>query len=86
MEYRYVRVKVFGASRTDLQTETTLSEEDIRSAYEEQPVYIDQDATSMTVTFDDAGPSFRTSRNARRTGPGGPDASRAAAAPGSPAW
>ncbi|MFE3263631.1 hypothetical protein [Streptomyces sp. NPDC059215] len=56
MEYRYVRVTVFGASRTDLQTETTLSEEDIRSAYEEQPVYIDQDATSMTVAFDDAGP------------------------------
>ncbi|MEU7341924.1 hypothetical protein [Streptomyces sp. NPDC007074] len=56
MEYWYVRVKVFGASRIDLQTETALSEEDVRSAYEEQPVYIDQDATSVTVTFDDAGP------------------------------
>ncbi|MFF2385670.1 hypothetical protein [Streptomyces sp. NPDC058108] len=56
MEYRYVRVKVFGASRADLRTEAALSEEDVRSAYEEQPVYIDQDATSMTVTFDDAGP------------------------------
>ncbi|MET9127764.1 hypothetical protein [Streptomyces sp. NPDC004528] len=56
MEYRYVRVKVFGASRTDLRPETTLSEEGVRSAYEEQPVYIDQDATSITVTFDDAGP------------------------------
>ncbi|MEU1500552.1 hypothetical protein [Streptomyces sp. NPDC005732] len=56
MEYRYVRVKVFGASHADLRTETALSEEDVRGAYTEQPVYIDQDPTTMTVTFDDAGP------------------------------
>lgn len=56
MEYRYVRVKVFGVSRADLRTENVLSEEDIRDSYGEQPVYIDQDDTSMTVTFDDAGP------------------------------
>ncbi|MFE3269324.1 hypothetical protein [Streptomyces sp. NPDC059215] len=56
VEYRYVRVTVFGASRAEPRTETALSEEDVRSAYEEQPVYIDQDATSVTVTFDDAGP------------------------------
>ncbi|MGV9703882.1 hypothetical protein [Streptomyces sp. NPDC003483] len=56
MEYRYVRVTVFGASSADLRTETALSEEDVRSAYEEQPVYIEQGTASMTVTFDDAGP------------------------------
>ncbi|MGW0730854.1 hypothetical protein [Streptomyces mirabilis] len=58
MEYRYVRVNVFGVSRADLRTENVLAEEDIRGAYGEQPVYINQDATSMTVSFDDAGPVF----------------------------
>ncbi|MCX4581171.1 hypothetical protein OHB41_50385 [Streptomyces sp. NBC_01571] len=56
MEYRYVRVQVFGASHADLRTETALSEEHVRGAYEEQPVYINQDPTSITVRFDDAGP------------------------------
>lgn len=58
MEYGYVRVSVFGVDRADLRTAVPLTEEDIRSAYAEQPVNIDQDATSMTVTFDDAGPVF----------------------------
>ncbi|WP_331752655.1 hypothetical protein OG440_40535 (plasmid) [Streptomyces sp. NBC_00637] len=56
MEYLYVRVSVFGVSRADLRTENPLTEEDIRSAYAEQPVYIDKDPKSVTVTFDDAGP------------------------------
>ena len=56
MEYRYVRVKVFGVSRADLRAENVLSEEDIRDAYGEQPVSIEQGATSITVSFDDAGP------------------------------
>ncbi|MDX3695050.1 hypothetical protein [Streptomyces europaeiscabiei] len=56
MEYPYVRVSVFGVSRADLRTEHPLTEEDICSAYGEQPVYITKDAGSVTVTFDDAGP------------------------------
>jgi hypothetical protein len=58
MEYPYVRVSVFGVSRADLRTENPLTEEDIRSAYGEQPVYIDKDSGSVTVAFDDAGPVF----------------------------
>jgi hypothetical protein len=56
MEYPYVRVSVFDVSRADLRTENPLTEEDIRSAYGEQPVYITKDPGSVTVTFDDAGP------------------------------
>ncbi|MFG2425109.1 hypothetical protein ACGFWD_39625 [Streptomyces sp. NPDC048448] len=58
MEHRYVRVKVFGVGHADLRTEKVLSEEDIRDAYGEQPVSINQDPTSITVSFDDAGPIF----------------------------
>ena len=57
MAYLYVRVSgVFGVRQADQQTANPLSEKDIRSAYAEQPVYIDSDDTSVTVTFDDAGP------------------------------
>lgn len=57
MKYPYVRVSVFGVARVDLRTATPLAEKDIRDAYGEQPAYITQDATSLTVTFDDAGPT-----------------------------
>ncbi|MFB7443050.1 hypothetical protein ACFC01_32920 [Streptomyces mirabilis] len=52
------RSTIAAQSRGDLRTENVLAEEDIRGAYGEQPVYINQDATSMTVSFDDAGPVF----------------------------
>ncbi|MGW0334290.1 hypothetical protein ACWD0J_20880 [Streptomyces sp. NPDC003011] len=58
MEYLYVRLSVFGIDRADLRTATPLTEEDIRSAYGEQPAYISKDTASVTVTFDDAGPVF----------------------------
>lgn len=58
IEYPYVRITVFGVSRADVRTESPLSEGDIRSAYEEQPVYIDTDTGRVTVAFDDAGPTF----------------------------
>ncbi|MFJ2218225.1 hypothetical protein ACIQVO_38520 [Streptomyces sp. NPDC101062] len=56
MEYRYVRVSVFGVNRADLLAAVPLTEGEIRDAYGEQPVYISKDATSVAVTFDDAGP------------------------------
>ena len=56
MEYLYLRLSVFGVDQADLRTANPLTEEDIRSAYGEQPVYITTDAASVTVTFDDAGP------------------------------
>ncbi|MET8291358.1 hypothetical protein ABZV80_40165 [Streptomyces sp. NPDC005132] len=42
----------------DLRTAQAVTEEDIRSAYGEQTVYISKDSTSVTVAFDDAVPVF----------------------------